>query len=459
MPRGTTPFNVAVSADEVAPVLLVRVLDMPYKLYGALSFDGVDDYVEVPRVIQDDWTIEFWVNTTDVGLGTSWYLGKGLVDGEVGGLANDFGTSVDSQGRFTFGVGNPDTHLHGSVINDGNWHHCAATRIASTGEMKVYTDGVLDNSVIGPTGTKNAPPSLRIGMLQTGIHPLNGFITEVRIWNFARTAQQIADWKDRTLAGDEPGLVGYWRAQETWKLTPETNTLPDLSGHGNDGNIYGARRYTPTVTAIAPTANYSRDQLTAMGYNSRDDMIAAGLNYRAQPTPDTAQFVEIYDAGTVIASTNIRVTLDQTAVVGSVTPTVTISTRKLLTDPWTDFPAGQNPVFATNFRYVKVKVDYSKDATDNKSFLVLNELETVLSSKIKNDTGVAYVSANPTTVNFNVDFIDVQGITVTPQGTTPLMAVVDFDDVPHPTSFDVYLFNGTTGAPATGQVRWTARGY
>ena len=86
-------------------------------------------------------------------------------------------------------------------------------------------------------------------------------------------------------------------------------------------------------------------------------------------------------------------------------------------------------------------------------------METVLSLKIKNDTGVAYVPANPTTVNFNVDFVDVQGITVTPQGTTPLLAVVDFDDVPHPTSFDVYLFNGTTGAPATGQVRWNVRGY
>ena len=62
-------------------------------------------------------------------------------------------------------------------------------------------------------------------------------------------------------------------------------------------------------------------------------------------------------------------------------------------------------------------------------------------------------------MNFNVDFVDVQGITVTPQGTTPLLAVVDFEDVPNPKSFDIYLFNGTTGAPATGQVRWNVRGY
>ena len=261
MPRGTTPFNVAVSADEVAPVLLVRILNLPHKTDGTLDFDGVNDYVEVPRVIQDDWTIEFWVNTTDVGLGTSWYLGKGLVDGEVGGVANDFGTSVDSQGRFTFGVGNPDTHLHGSVINDGNWHHCAATRIASTGEMKVYTDGVLDNSVIGPTGTKNAPPSLRIGMLQTGIHPginpLNGFITEVRIWNVARTQAEIQADMNRTLAGDEPGLVAYY----SMRVPPTGNILPDLSPNNNDGTIYGAT-YVPITESLYLTDYQEKDVKT-----------------------------------------------------------------------------------------------------------------------------------------------------------------------------------------------------
>ena len=171
-----------------------------------------------------------------LGWGQVGIWGKGLVDGEVGGVANDFGTSVDSQGRFTFGVGNPDTHLHGSVINDGNWHHCAATRIASTGEMKVYTDGVLDNSVIGPTGTKTHPPSLRIGMLQTGIHPLNGLITEVRIWNVARTAQPDCRLERPHLwQVTNPVLPATGAHKRLWKLTPETNTLPDLSGHGNDG--------------------------------------------------------------------------------------------------------------------------------------------------------------------------------------------------------------------------------
>lgn len=450
--QGYSVLNLSPQLSLLSPSKLTSLHD-----FTALDFDGVDDYVDCNANAGDlgidgnkEKTIELWAyirsfqsneglfSLGNTAFGEDFSLRVHTVVSPENGFRGQFwGSDID------FIYYSKNKWVHFAVVHDGNG-------------QTIYADGTVVGSQTFTLNTSTAQ-NLRLGIWQGFL--LDGLISEVRVWNVARTQAEIQADMNRTLAGDEPGLVGYWRAQETWKLTPETNTLPDLSGHGNDGNIYGAQRYTPNVTAIAPTANYSRDELTAMGYNSRDDMIAAGLNYRAQPTPNTAQFVEVYDAGTVIASTNIRITLDQTAVVGSVTPTVTISTRKTLSDAWTDFPAGQNPVFATNFRYVKVKVDYSKPAADNTSFLVLNELETLLSSKIKNDTGVAYVSANPTTVNFNVDFIDVQGITVTPQGTTPLLAVVDFDDVPHPASFDVYLFNGATGAPATGQVRWTARGY
>ncbi len=30
-----------------------------------------------------------------------------------------------------------------AVITDGNWHHVAATRNGTTGESKIYVDGVL----------------------------------------------------------------------------------------------------------------------------------------------------------------------------------------------------------------------------------------------------------------------------------------------------------------------------
>ena len=155
-------------------------------------FNGVDDYVEVPRVIQDDWTIEIRVKTEDTRSGAQWYEGEGLVDGEVSGGANDFGTA-SLNGKFAFGVGNPDTTIQSTTsINDNVWHHCIATRVAATGIMKVYIDRILENSKIGPTGTKNSPPRITIGMLQTNVFHLNGLIDEVRIYNRALSSAEIS---------------------------------------------------------------------------------------------------------------------------------------------------------------------------------------------------------------------------------------------------------------------------
>ena len=38
---------------------------------NALHFDGTDDFVNITRRISGDFTIEFWVKTTQLGGGTS----------------------------------------------------------------------------------------------------------------------------------------------------------------------------------------------------------------------------------------------------------------------------------------------------------------------------------------------------------------------------------------------------
>jgi hypothetical protein len=60
-------------------------------------------------------------------------------------------------------------------------------------------------------------------------------------------------------------------------------------------------------------------------------------------------------------------------------------------------------------------------------------------------------------VTFNVAFVDVQSIAVTPLATTGVIAVYDFVDAPNPTSFKVLLFN-TSGTRVSGGFSWSARG-
>ena len=159
----------------------------------AVNLDGTNQFVQIPRSVQDSFTISFWVRTTSTGpAGAQWWVGNGLVDGEVANVVNDFGVSLVGT-RVAFGVGNPDTTiLSTSNASDGAFHHVVVTRNAATGAMVLYFDGAQQATATGPTGTRSAAPNLRIGSLQTNLNFFAGQIDEVRLFNTALTAAQVA---------------------------------------------------------------------------------------------------------------------------------------------------------------------------------------------------------------------------------------------------------------------------
>jgi hypothetical protein len=162
----------------------------------AAQFNGTSSYVAIPRSITDDFTVALWVKTTDTAgsAGAQWWSGKGLVDGEVAGGGADWGTAIVN-GKFVLGVGSAsgDTTIASSVnMNDGAWHHVAATRNNTSGAMQVYVDGVLRGSGVGPTGSRTWPPNLRIGSIQTGNNFLNGSLDDVRLYDRILTSNEIA---------------------------------------------------------------------------------------------------------------------------------------------------------------------------------------------------------------------------------------------------------------------------
>jgi len=159
----------------------------------AINLNGTNQFVQLPRTIQDSFTISFWVRTTTTGAtGAQWWVGRGLVDGEVANVTNDFGVSLVGS-RVAFGVGNPDTTIQSSSnVNDGAWHHVVVTRNAATGAMVLYFDGAAQATATGPTGTRSAPATLRVGSLQTNLNFFAGQIDEVRLYSAALTAAQVA---------------------------------------------------------------------------------------------------------------------------------------------------------------------------------------------------------------------------------------------------------------------------
>jgi len=160
----------------------------------AIQFNGsTGNYVTIPRSVSNNFTIAFWVNTTTTGGSGQWYNGKGLVDGEMAGVVNDFGLTLIGTNA-AFGIGNPDTTITTTnAINDGAWHHVTATRDAGSGQMNLYLDGSLQATTTGPTGTKGASTNLRIGALRTLVAGtfLAGAIDDVQIFGRVFSAGEV----------------------------------------------------------------------------------------------------------------------------------------------------------------------------------------------------------------------------------------------------------------------------
>lgn len=195
------------------------------------------------------------------------------------------------------------------------------------------------------------------------------------------------------------------------------------------------------------------------GYATPQAQITAGNPLYIEPGMTSATYTEAIDYGTTLPATTISVTLNSTAVAGAVTASCQIKYSNVsATGPWTNAPAGATSTLATNFRWVQVV--YTFTAAGGPHLLKVNALNIKLSVKNRTDSGSGVIT-NATTgvyIPFGYAFIDADTPIVQPQGTVPLIAVVDYTDTPNPTGFTVYLYT-TAGVKTTGSFSWTVRGY
>jgi predicted phage tail protein len=162
-----------------------------------------------------------------------------------------------------------------------------------------------------------------------------------------------------------------------------------------------------------------------------------------------------FTSGTAVDGTYVVATA--TANTFTVTASAATTSGNCNLVKWTTY-AGVSEVYATQFRYIRVRYDFSSAGGDD--ILVLSSLNIRLDAKIRNDSGNGTANAGDvggTTVTFNYAFVDVQSISVTPLSTSAVIAVYDFVDIPNPTSFKVLLFD-TAGNRVSGAFSWAARG-
>ena len=153
-------------------------------------------YLSFPRSVSGDFTIVcFFRSTQGLNSGTLYYQGAGLVNGEVPGTVNDFGTCLFANGSVCAGTGNPDVAVNsGAGFNDGQSHILTFTRKRATGAVALYLDGTLAGTTTGAMQPLAAPAQLVLGAQQTLINFFTGDIAEVKIYDGALgDAERIGD--------------------------------------------------------------------------------------------------------------------------------------------------------------------------------------------------------------------------------------------------------------------------
>ena len=196
----------------------------------------------------NDMTVSAWINTTNVGYLAQHFNTMYIMGAEMGGGANDWGFGVTNSGKLAFGAGTSDVTISSTAsVNTGNWVHVAATRLKSTGEIKLYINGVLDKTGTGNSGnTLTAAGQIWIGSAQDGpAFSMGGLINNVKAYTSVLSANDIFNnasaegatydaipaVSSNTITTTVSAYIGGTLASSTSVCSAITSTTLSLSGY------------------------------------------------------------------------------------------------------------------------------------------------------------------------------------------------------------------------------------
>ena len=173
-----------------------------------LSFDGLDDYVTIPRINNDEISITAWFfkNANDTTRN----------DAIFGGFRNNSNVQLREgfELRFPSGASNNTlqfvlvTHdgsgtrtmrtAQWNLVNSvGSWYHATGTYNKTTGEQRLYVNGQLVNTQTHPVGNTIVPltyySDMRMGYSRVNAGYFNGVLDDVQLYKRALTDQEVLD--------------------------------------------------------------------------------------------------------------------------------------------------------------------------------------------------------------------------------------------------------------------------
>jgi hypothetical protein len=208
---------------------------------SALSFDGIG-----ARVVADlagslptgnsARTVEMWAYVRP----TSWAINRyTLFEYGVNTLHQAFAIDMEPFPNMQVYSWDDDIFFDTGLTMQEGWLHVAATYDGKI--MRAFINGNERGSKTPTDVLATVQTQVRIAWSPFTNAHFDGILDEVRIWNIARTAQEIKSTMSVRLTGDEAWLVAYWRFDEGAGLIAH-----DSSTRGNDATLELGPQWVPS---------------------------------------------------------------------------------------------------------------------------------------------------------------------------------------------------------------------
>ncbi len=218
------------------------------KANRVLSLGGDGDYVEMSdsealNDIGSQVTMEAWIKPT--AFPNEWIAIIHKADERVDNFGNrSYVLMLNSQGFIQLASapskqGQIEIQSPSGLISLDNWYHIAGVVDAENGVMRIFVNGaeVARGDFAGDIHVSKLP--LWVGWTHDSSPQSASFagqMDEVRIWNIARTQEEIRETIHSHLTGSEPRLVGYWQFND------RSDMVTDSSPNQIHGKLIGDAR-------------------------------------------------------------------------------------------------------------------------------------------------------------------------------------------------------------------------
>ncbi len=238
--------------ETAAPIVPLNAGDQnrAFDTLGLAYYAVADNAALRPEAI----TVEAWMRPSAI---RTW--DSVLMKASTSSWNDGYGLFTNSDGTVGFYVNSYSGNSVRTTIPVNEWTHMAGVYDGAT--MSLYVNGVLVASHDYSAAINHSTAPLLLGRGSGGAYQWQGQIDDVRLWDTARTAEQIAASFDQTLQGDEEGLAAYWRFNESLG-----ETAIDATANGLDAtlsNIPSRATKMYTFSAVAGQRVYFDSQVSS----------------------------------------------------------------------------------------------------------------------------------------------------------------------------------------------------